>query len=132
MGGVGWRGSWLNSKPLALSARQHVTSTQPPRRPEIAHPTLNKPRATLHAGAARHARAGRPDPSKQHPNKRLLNWPSTQVRPDTPALDAMILMETRNISAVAVVAASGSIIANFSISELRWLLRWFVASVWCY
>ena len=42
-----------------------------------------------------------------------------QVRPDTPALDAMILMETRNISAVAVVAASGSIIANFSISELR-------------
>ncbi|GAB4815760.1 hypothetical protein N2152v2_002806 [Parachlorella kessleri] len=41
------------------------------------------------------------------------------VRPDTPALDAMILMEARNISAVAVVAASGSIIANFSISELR-------------
>lgn len=41
------------------------------------------------------------------------------VRPETPALDAMILMETRNISAVAVVAASGSIVANFSISELR-------------
>jgi hypothetical protein len=51
---------------------------------------------------------------------------AAQVRPDTPALDAMILMETRNISAVAVVAASGSIIANFSISELRcgWVGGW--------
>lgn len=44
------------------------------------------------------------------------------VRPDTPALDAMVLMEDRNISAVAVVNSSGSIIANFSISELRTIM----------
>lgn len=41
------------------------------------------------------------------------------VSPDTPALDAMVLMEDRNISAVAVVGADGAIIGNFSISELR-------------
>jgi 5'-AMP-activated protein kinase, regulatory gamma subunit len=44
------------------------------------------------------------------------------VRPETPALDAMVLMEERNISAVAVVNASGSIIGNFSISELRTIM----------
>lgn len=42
-----------------------------------------------------------------------------QVTPDTPALDAMMLMEERNISAVAVVNNKGAIIGNFSISELR-------------
>ena len=45
--------------------------------------------------------------------------PPPQVRPETPALDAMVLMEEKNISAVAVVNAAGSIIGNFSISELR-------------
>jgi CBS domain-containing protein len=44
-----------------------------------------------------------------------------QVRPETPALDAMVLMEEKNISAVAVVNAAGCIIGNFSISELRCL-----------
>ena len=42
------------------------------------------------------------------------------VRPDTPALDAMVLMEEKGISAVAVVNSSGGIIGNFSISELRY------------
>ena len=41
------------------------------------------------------------------------------VRPETPALDAMVLMEERSISAVAVTNAKGSIIGNFSVSELR-------------
>jgi len=41
------------------------------------------------------------------------------VRPETPALDAMVLMEERSISAVAVVNENGGIIGNFSISELR-------------
>lgn len=41
------------------------------------------------------------------------------VSPDTPALDAMVLMEDRNISAVAVVGEDGDIQGNFSISELR-------------
>lgn len=44
------------------------------------------------------------------------------VRPETPALDAMMLMEARSISAVAVVNANGSIIGNFSISELRTIM----------
>lgn len=44
------------------------------------------------------------------------------VRPETPALDAMVLMEEKNISAVAVVNAQGSIIGNFSISELRTIM----------
>lgn len=44
------------------------------------------------------------------------------VRPETPALDAMVLMEEKNISAVAVVNAAGSIIGNFSISELRTIM----------
>jgi CBS-domain-containing membrane protein len=44
-----------------------------------------------------------------------------QVRPETPALDAMVLMEEKNISAVAVVNTAGCIIGNFSISELRCL-----------
>lgn len=43
----------------------------------------------------------------------------SQVRPETPALDAMVLMEEKGISAVAVVNAEGAIIGNFSISELR-------------
>jgi 5'-AMP-activated protein kinase regulatory gamma subunit len=42
-----------------------------------------------------------------------------KVAPECPALDAMILMEERDISAVAVVNSVGSIIGNFSISELR-------------
>jgi hypothetical protein len=41
------------------------------------------------------------------------------VTPDTPALDAMVLMEERGISAVAVVGGGGGIVGNFSISELR-------------
>ena len=44
------------------------------------------------------------------------------VRPETPALDAMILMEDRGISAVAVTNANGSIIGNFSVSELRTIM----------
>lgn len=44
------------------------------------------------------------------------------VRPETPALDAMVLMEEKNISAVAVVNAQGAIIGNFSISELRTIM----------
>lgn len=44
------------------------------------------------------------------------------VRPETPALDAMVLMEERSISAVAVVNAQGGIIGNFSISELRTIM----------
>lgn len=44
------------------------------------------------------------------------------VRPETPALDAMVLMEERSISAVAVVNAGGAIIGNFSISELRTIM----------
>lgn len=44
------------------------------------------------------------------------------VRPETPALDAMVLMEEKSISAVAVVNSSGSIIGNFSISELRTIM----------
>eukprot|EP00887_Chlorella_sp_A99_P002926 scaffold24.g2926.t1 len=44
------------------------------------------------------------------------------VRPDTPALDAMMLMEAKSISAVAVVNAQGAIIGNFSISELRTIM----------
>ena len=47
--------------------------------------------------------------------------PLPQVRPETPALDAMVLMEEKSISAVAVVNAQGAIIGNFSISELRWV-----------
>lgn len=42
-----------------------------------------------------------------------------KVSPECPAIDAMILMEDKDISAVAVVNASGAIIGNFSISELR-------------
>ena len=42
-----------------------------------------------------------------------------KVSPETPAIDAMVLMEERDISAVAVVNAAGEIIGNFSISELR-------------
>lgn len=42
-----------------------------------------------------------------------------KVSPETPAIDAMVLMEERDISAVAVVNADGEIIGNFSISELR-------------
>ena len=41
------------------------------------------------------------------------------VSPECPALDAMILMEEKDISAVAVVNSVGAIIGNFSISELR-------------
>ncbi|KAI3425382.1 hypothetical protein D9Q98_009146 [Chlorella vulgaris] len=44
------------------------------------------------------------------------------VRPETPALDAMVLMEEKGISAVAVVNAEGAIIGNFSISELRTIM----------
>ena len=44
------------------------------------------------------------------------------VAPETPALDAMVLMEERCISAVAVVNAAGTIIGNFSISELRTIM----------
>jgi 5'-AMP-activated protein kinase regulatory gamma subunit len=44
------------------------------------------------------------------------------VRPDTPALDAMVLMEERSISAVAVTNANGAIIGNFSVSELRTIM----------
>ncbi|PSC67382.1 E3 ubiquitin-ligase [Micractinium conductrix] len=44
------------------------------------------------------------------------------VRPETPALDAMVLMEEKSISAVAVVNAQGAIIGNFSISELRTIM----------
>ena len=57
----------------------------------------------------------RPLRPTHHPPTR----PCLQVRPETPALDAMVLMEEKNISAVAVVNAAGSIIGNFSISELR-------------
>lgn len=42
-----------------------------------------------------------------------------KVSPECPAIDAMVLMEDKDISAVAVVNASGAIIGNFSISELR-------------
>lgn len=42
-----------------------------------------------------------------------------KVSPECPALDAMVLMEEKDISAVAVVNAVGAIIGNFSISELR-------------
>lgn len=42
-----------------------------------------------------------------------------KVSPECPAIDAMILMENKDISAVAVVNAHGAIIGNFSISELR-------------
>ena len=42
-----------------------------------------------------------------------------KVAPETPAIDAMVLMEERDISAVAVVNSTGEIIGNFSISELR-------------
>jgi 5'-AMP-activated protein kinase regulatory gamma subunit len=42
-----------------------------------------------------------------------------KVSPDCPAIDAMMLMEERDISAVAVTNAVGAIIGNFSISELR-------------
>jgi CBS domain-containing protein len=42
-----------------------------------------------------------------------------KVPPETPAIDAMVLMEERDISAVAVVNSGGEIIGNFSISELR-------------
>lgn len=41
------------------------------------------------------------------------------VKPETPALDAMVLMEDRSISALAVVNGKGAIIGNFSVSELR-------------
>lgn len=44
------------------------------------------------------------------------------VAPETPALDAMALMEDRAISAVAVVNSKGAIIGNFSISELRTIM----------
>ena len=44
------------------------------------------------------------------------------VRPETPALDAMVLMEERSISAVAVTNAAGGIIGNFSVSELRTIM----------
>jgi len=44
------------------------------------------------------------------------------LRPETPALDAMVLMEERSISAVAVVNDKDSIIGNFSISELRTIM----------
>jgi len=44
------------------------------------------------------------------------------VRPETPALDAMVLMEERGISAVAVTNTAGAIIGNFSVSELRTIM----------
>jgi CBS domain len=41
------------------------------------------------------------------------------VAPDLPAIDAMLLMEDAGISAVAVVAESGKLVGNFSVSEMR-------------
>jgi len=44
------------------------------------------------------------------------------VPPETPALDAMILMNEKNIGALAVVNNKGAIIGNFSVSELRTIM----------
>lgn len=55
-----------------------------------------------------------------------LGWGSrevTSVAPDVAAIEAMLLMNERQISAVAVVDGIGKIIGNFSVSEMRWAGR---------
>jgi CBS domain-containing protein len=51
-----------------------------------------------------------------------LGWGSREVvsvAPDVAAIEAMLLMNERQISAVAVVDGIGKIIGNFSVSEMR-------------
>lgn len=51
-----------------------------------------------------------------------LGWaarPVVSVGPDVSAIEAMHLMNERQISALAVVDGLGKIIGNFSISEMR-------------
>lgn len=51
-----------------------------------------------------------------------LGWcPRTVISlgPDVSAIEAMLLMNQKQISAVAVVDGVGKIIGNFSISEMR-------------
>lgn len=53
-----------------------------------------------------------------------LGWtgrPVVSLGPDVSAIEAMLLMNERQISAVAVVDGVGKIIGNFSISEMRWV-----------
>ena len=51
-----------------------------------------------------------------------LGWVGKQVvsvSPETSAIEAMVLMNKQQISALAVVDGVGKIIGNFSISEMR-------------
>jgi CBS-domain-containing membrane protein len=51
-----------------------------------------------------------------------LGWAPREVvtvGPETSAVEAMLLMNARQISAVAVVDGAGKIIGNFSVSEMR-------------
>jgi CBS domain-containing protein len=51
-----------------------------------------------------------------------LGWASRPVvtlGPDVSAIEAMLLMNERQISALAVVDGVGKIIGNFSVSEMR-------------
>eukprot|EP00879_Flechtneria_rotunda_P008799 GHRR01009215.1.p1 GENE.GHRR01009215.1~~GHRR01009215.1.p1 ORF type:complete len:348 (+),score=71.84 GHRR01009215.1:438-1481(+) len=53
-----------------------------------------------------------------------LGWAQTMVvsvGPEVSAIEAMRLMNERQISAVAVVDGVGKIIGNFSVSEMRWV-----------
>lgn len=43
------------------------------------------------------------------------------IEPDVSAIEAMLLMNEKQISAVAVVDGVGKIIGNFSVSEMRWV-----------
>ena len=43
------------------------------------------------------------------------------IGPDVSAIEAMLLMNEKQISAVAVVDGVGKIIGNFSASEMRWV-----------
>lgn len=52
-----------------------------------------------------------------------LGWcprPVISLGPETSAIEAMLLMNQKQISAVAVVDGVGKIIGNFSISEMRY------------
>lgn len=51
-----------------------------------------------------------------------LGWcprPTVSIGPDVSAIEAMLLMNQKQISAVAVVDGVGKIIGNFSVSEMR-------------
>jgi predicted transcriptional regulator len=56
--------------------------------------------------------------------------PQVSIGPDVSAIEAMVLMNEQQISAVAVVDGVGKIIGNFSVSEMRCVARAGAGCVW--